>query len=57
MLISAWANDLGASIDVYGPAGLTALIKGYWESNRLENETRIADDGRVDLRKLVAAIL
>jgi ribonuclease BN (tRNA processing enzyme) len=55
MLISAWANDLGASVDVYGPAGLTGLINGYWESNRLEIETRIADDGRVDLRKLVAA--
>jgi len=37
--------------DVYGPSGLTALINGYWESNR-DNETRIADDGRVDLRRL-----
>jgi ribonuclease BN (tRNA processing enzyme) len=55
MLVSAWGNDLGTSVDVYGPVGLTALINGYWESNRLEIETRIADDGRVDLRKLVAA--
>ena len=55
MLISAWATGLGTSVDVYGPAGLTALINSYWESNRFDIETRIADDGRVDLRKLVTA--
>jgi ribonuclease BN (tRNA processing enzyme) len=55
MLISAWANGLRTSIDVYGPAGLTGLINGYWESNRFDIDTRIADEGRVDLRKLVAA--
>jgi ribonuclease BN (tRNA processing enzyme) len=55
MLISAWTNGLDTSVDVYGPSGLTALINGYWESNRFDIETRIADDGRVDLRRLVAA--
>jgi len=55
MLITAWANGLGTTIDVYGPAGLNALINGYWESNRFDIETRIADESRVDLRKLVAA--
>lgn len=55
MLISAWTNGLGTSVDVYGPSGLTALINGYWQSNRFDIETRIADDGRVDLRQLVAA--
>ena len=55
MLISAWATGLGTSVDVYGPAGLTALINSYWELNCFDIETRIADDGRVDLRKLVTA--
>jgi ribonuclease BN (tRNA processing enzyme) len=31
------------------------LINGYWESNGFDIETRIADDGRGDLRQLVAA--
>ena len=55
MLSTAWANGLATTVDVYGPAGLNALINGYWESNRFDIETRIADESRVDLRKLVAA--
>jgi ribonuclease BN (tRNA processing enzyme) len=55
MLQTAWANGLRTSVDVYGPAGLAALINGYWESNRFDIETRIADEGRVDVRKIVAA--
>lgn len=55
MLTSAWANGLRTSVDVYGPAGLSALINAYWESNRFDIDTRIADEGRVDLRRLVAA--
>ena len=55
MLNTAWANGLHTSIDVHGPPGLTALINGYWESNSFDIETRIADEGRVDLRKLVTA--
>ena len=55
MLSTAWANGLATTVDVYGPPGLNALINGYWDSNRFDIETRIADESRVDLRKLVAA--
>ena len=34
--------------------GLKALIAGYWESNRFDIETRIADEGRPDPGRLVA---
>lgn len=54
MLYTAWANGLRAMVDVYGPAGLVALIDHYWESNRFDIETRIADEDCLDLRKLIA---
>ncbi|MGY4403721.1 recombinase family protein [Bradyrhizobium sp. USDA 3315] len=41
-------------VDVYSPAGLYAMLPAYWESNRFDIETRIADEGRPDPRKLVA---
>jgi ribonuclease BN (tRNA processing enzyme) len=55
LLYNSWANGLRTPVDVHGPAGLEALISGYWESNRFDLETRISDEGRPDPRKLVAA--
>ena len=54
LLYNSWANGLRMTVDVHGPVGLNALIAGYWESNRFDLETRIADEGRPDLRKLVS---
>ena len=42
-------------VDVYAPIGLHAMLSAYWESNRFDIDTRIADEGRPDPRKLVAA--
>jgi ribonuclease BN (tRNA processing enzyme) len=53
LLYNAWAAGLKDAVDVYGPFGLKALISGYWTSNRFDIETRIADEGRPDLRRLV----
>ena len=53
LLYNAWACGLRSEIALYGPAGTTSLIRAYWESNRFDIETRIADEGRPDLRKLV----
>lgn len=54
VLYNAWANGLRTAVDAYGPLGLDALANGYWESNRFDIETRMADEGRPDLRRLVA---
>src|SRR5262249_58341046 len=35
------------------PPPLVAMTEAYWQLNRFDIETRIADEGRVDLRKLV----
>ncbi|MBR0801613.1 MBL fold metallo-hydrolase [Bradyrhizobium jicamae] len=55
LLYNAWANGLRTPVDVYAPTGLYSMLSAYWESNRFDIETRIADEGRPDPRKLVAA--
>lgn len=53
LLYNAWASGLATSVDVYGPRGLSALLSYYWKSNSFDMETRISDEGRPDLRRLV----
>src|SRR5262245_43238737 len=53
LLYNAWTAGLASSVDVFGPEGLTALLRAYWRSNQYDLETRIADEGRPDLRDLV----
>jgi ribonuclease BN (tRNA processing enzyme) len=55
LLYNCWTAGLGTPVDVYAPIGLASLIAGYWQSNRYDLETRVADEGRPDLRKLVNA--
>src|SRR6266480_992079 len=53
LLYNSWATGLRQAVDAYGPAGIEALLDAYWQSERFDIETRIADEGRPDLRKLV----
>jgi ribonuclease BN (tRNA processing enzyme) len=53
LLYNAWAAGLRDQVGVYGPKGLDSLIGAYWASNRFDIETRIADEGRPDVRRLV----
>ena len=50
---NAWAMGLKTPIDAYGPAGMKQLAQGFWDAYRFDIETRMADEGRPDLRKLV----
>jgi ribonuclease BN (tRNA processing enzyme) len=54
LLNNAWAMGLRTPVDAYGPAGLKRLADGFWAAYRFDIETRMADEGRPDLRKLVA---
>ncbi len=55
LVYAGWAAGLRTSVDAYGPPPLKRMTEAYFELNRFDIETRIADEGRVDLRKLVSA--
>ena len=54
LLNNAWATGLRTPVDAYGPAGMRRLADGFWEAYKFDIETRMADEGRPDLRKLVS---
>ncbi len=55
LIYDSWAAGLRAPVDTYGPPPIKAMTEAYWQLNRFDIETRIADEGRPDLRKLVTA--
>ena len=55
LVYNAWATGLSAPIHSFGPKGIEAMTKTYWELNKFDIETRIEDEGRPDLRKLLIA--
>ncbi|MFN8060773.1 MAG: MBL fold metallo-hydrolase [Vicinamibacterales bacterium] len=55
LIYNGWASGLRTPVDAFGPPPTAAMVQAYWTLNRFDIETRIADEGRVDLRTLVAA--
>lgn len=55
LIYNAWAAGLSTPIQSFGPVGLEAMTKTYWELNTFDVETRIADEGRPDPRPLLIA--
>jgi ribonuclease BN (tRNA processing enzyme) len=55
LFYNAWAAGLATPIYSYGPVGLEQMTRTYWELNKFDVETRIADEGRPDPRKLLIA--
>jgi len=55
LIYAGWAAGLRTPVDTYGPPPLKAITEAYWQLNRFDIETRIADEGRIDPRKLVTA--
>ncbi len=53
LLYNAWISGLSEQIHVYAPSGIKSVIKSYWNSNKYDINTRIIDEGRPDIRKLV----
>ncbi len=54
LLYNAWISGLAEEIKVYAPLGIKSLLNAYWKSNQYDIATRIKDEGRPDIRKLVA---
>jgi ribonuclease BN (tRNA processing enzyme) len=55
LVYNAWAAGLSTPIHSFGPKGLEAMTRTYWELNKFDVETRIEDEGRPDPRKLLIA--
>jgi ribonuclease BN (tRNA processing enzyme) len=55
VVYNAWAAGLSTPIHSFGPKGLEAMTKTYWELNKFDVETRIEDEGRPDPRPLLIA--
>jgi ribonuclease BN (tRNA processing enzyme) len=54
LLYNAWISGLSEQIHVYAPAGVKSLMQAYWKSNKYDIKTRIKDEGRPDIRKLIS---
>lgn len=53
LLYNSWISGLVEQVHVYAPAGIKSLLNAYWKSNQYDITTRIKDEGRPDVRKLV----
>ena len=53
LLYNTWITGLPAQIDAYGPTGLTRMAQQFFDYLKFDIDTRIADEGRTDPRKLV----
>ena len=53
LLYNAWATSQPIKIDIYGPTGLRKMTQNFFEYQKFDIDTRIADEGVSDPRKLV----
>ncbi len=54
LLHTAWTAGLKTTVDVWGPMGLDLYWQGFLASMKADIDLRIEDEGRPDLRALVA---
>jgi ribonuclease BN (tRNA processing enzyme) len=55
VVYNAWVSGLATPVHSFGPKGLEAMTKSYWETNKFDVDTRIEDEGRPDPRPLLIA--
>jgi ribonuclease BN (tRNA processing enzyme) len=55
LFYNAWAAGLSTPVRSFGPKGIEAMTRTYWELNKFDVETRIEDEGRPDPRPLLIA--
>jgi ribonuclease BN (tRNA processing enzyme) len=55
LVYNAWAAGLSTPVYSFGPKGLEAMTKTFWELNKFDVDTRIDDEGRPDPRPLLIA--
>lgn len=55
VIYNGWATGLGTPVDSYGPPPLLKITQAFLEYMKFDIDTRIEDEGRPDLRKLISA--
>lgn len=55
VVYNAWATGLATPVDAYGPPPLAMETRAFLDYMRFDIDTRIADEGRPDLRRLWTA--
>jgi len=55
LFYNAWVAGLSTPIHSFGPKGLEDMTRTFWQLNKFDVETRIADEGRPDPRPLLVA--
>lgn len=55
LLYNTWVTSKPFRIDAYGPPGVEKMTRDFFEYQKFDIETRIADEGLNDLRKLITA--
>lgn len=55
LLYNAWITSHPIKIDTYGPTGLSQLTSDFFAYQKFDIDTRIADEGLKDPRKLIKA--
>jgi ribonuclease BN (tRNA processing enzyme) len=53
LIYNSWVNGRRTPVHVYGPPETDHLVRHFLEAFRFDIDTRIADEGRPDLRQLV----
>jgi len=53
LVYNAWVTGRPIHVDAYGPTGLQKLTQDFFEYQKFDIDTRIVDEGQLDLRKLV----
>ena len=53
LLLLSWAADLAHQVDTYGPPPLGRMTRQFLAMNEVDIRTRVADEGRPDLRRLI----
>ena len=53
LIYNAWITGNPTRVDAYGPPGLTAMARDFFNYQKFDIDTRIVDEGRPDPRKLV----
>src|SRR5437667_8629426 len=53
LVYNAWVTGRPIHVDAYGPTGLQKLTQDFFAYQKFDIDTRIVDEGQLDLRKLV----